>query len=619
MPSNALYSHPFFKDVDLSSMTTDERVSLSYKRARLILQTYSGFSLLLFKALFAEKRVLLDLTLSDVLDYSPKFWDMHLDPIIPLDIATFTILAAHVNLTIGTLARYVKDRPDLEPLLASMLRLDTVGIYLLSERGHGLDSFNDETTATRMANGEYILNTPREEATKYIKSRSFLHHDLSSRYRFMPASTPSFGVRKVALVFARLIVNQEDRGHRWFIVPICDEVQLYPGIVSKRLPTRSGTSPLDFSLTSFHNVRLPAGALLGSSLEAPVSPHDAWWTEVWRIPLGSMAVAAPFVQAIKHTAYIGGSYSLHRSVVGRGPVPTAIINFPTQQWPILSAVATGNVLEAWYRTLTAIVVDQAVDPRVRHGLSVVAKTTIMRHFQRCADVISERCGAQGTFESNFIARALVSIISLHPCSLSLPCLKCDCKGVIIAEGDVLALCIRLFSELLLKRYSLPLPAAESSVLARHAHDILNDATALSQSMPGGHRSQTFQSLILPQSEDSIAAFGHAMAYAAAKAAGVSKRMLDIYELNVIELDAVWYSEKSGIGKLELLKRRSEAMAVSFPHLREDLDKLGVEKHVQAPIVEDRLLKASFKRLPTYRGPSSQEEESRAEHLLTARL
>lgn len=89
------------------------------------------------------------------------------DPICSLDIAMFTILAAHVGLTIGTLSRYLKQRPDLRPLVNRLLRFDTVGIYLLTERGHGLDAQNIETTAIKTNDG-YILNTPREEAAKFV-------------------------------------------------------------------------------------------------------------------------------------------------------------------------------------------------------------------------------------------------------------------------------------------------------------------------------------------------------------------------------------------------------------------------------------------------------------------
>ncbi|EEB86780.1 hypothetical protein MPER_16134, partial [Moniliophthora perniciosa FA553] len=55
--------------------------------------------------------------------------------------------------------------------------------------------------------------------------------------KFMPASTPAFGIPKVALVMARMIVDGQDRGSRFFIVPICDEREMYRG---KRGGKRSG-------------------------------------------------------------------------------------------------------------------------------------------------------------------------------------------------------------------------------------------------------------------------------------------------------------------------------------------------------------------------------------------
>ena len=108
---------------------------------------------------------MLGLTVDDVLNYSPKFWEMHLDPILPLDMSCFTVVAAHLNLTVGTISRYLPQRPDLLPLVQSLLNLDTVGVYLLSERGHGLDTINIETTATKCDDG-FIFNTPREEGAK---------------------------------------------------------------------------------------------------------------------------------------------------------------------------------------------------------------------------------------------------------------------------------------------------------------------------------------------------------------------------------------------------------------------------------------------------------------------
>ena len=106
------------------------------------------------------------LTAKDVLESSDKFWALQSDPRLPLACACYPILAAHVGLAIGTLAKFADYRRDVADLVKSMLKFDTVGLYLLSERGHGLDAFNLETTATLTPEG-FVLNTPREEASKY--------------------------------------------------------------------------------------------------------------------------------------------------------------------------------------------------------------------------------------------------------------------------------------------------------------------------------------------------------------------------------------------------------------------------------------------------------------------
>lgn len=222
----------------------------------------------------------------------------------------------------------------------------------------------------------------------------------------MPASTPTFGIPKVALVMARLIVNGEDRGSRFFIVPICNQYEMHRGVQSIRLPPRSGTAPLDFSITRFDHVHLPPTALVSSdifNLTAPSQPLEAWWDEVWRIQLGTMAVPAPWISAIKSVAFIGGRYSMHRCILGKQNTPTPIISFRTQQWPIVHATAVGMVLENWFPLAVKEGMAQQ-DHRLRHASAVIVKATVCRHFQRCVPEVAERCGAQGTFEHNYMAR-----------------------------------------------------------------------------------------------------------------------------------------------------------------------------------------------------------------------
>ncbi|KAG5645680.1 hypothetical protein DXG03_005518 [Asterophora parasitica] len=498
------------------------------------------------------------------------------DPICSLDIAMFTILAAHVGLTIGTLSRHLKRRPDFKPLVDRLLRFDTVGIYLLTERGHGLDAFNIETTATKTSNG-YILHTPREEAAK-----------------FMPASTPSFSIPKVALVMARLIVDGEDRGCRFFVTPICNEREMYRGVHSVRLPLRSGTGPLDFSITSFEHVHLPSTALVASDIldySVPPQPLEAWWDEIWRIQLGTLAVPAPWISAIKAVAYIGGRYSMHRCLLGKRNESVPILTFRTQQWPVVHATAVGMVMANWFPLVIQQAMERTTDHRIRHAMSVITKTTICRHFQRCVPEVAERCGAQGTFEHNYMAR-----------------IENDGKGVIIAEGDVLTLCIRLFSELLQKRYEVPMPDPAESLLALHASSLLEENIALLKNIKGDHRSDYFNALILPQSQVVVEAIGHALAYSAALQSNLPQPILDVYECAIIRQDPAWYSEQGGLSRMDQRLREDAAVSSMLPNLSSFFADLGIEKYVTAPIVSDAGWKDYLAALPVHTGTAIPEVE-----------
>jgi alkylation response protein AidB-like acyl-CoA dehydrogenase len=227
----------------------------------------------------------------------------------------------------------------------------------------------------------------------------------------MPGTSPLYGFSKVALTMARLIVDGEDRGTRFFVVPLCNEREMYRGVESITLPRRSGTHPFDWSITRFHNVQLPPTALISSDpndLSRPLNPSSAWWNEVWRIPFGTLVIAFPWIPALKATAYTGGRYSMIRCILGKGDKPYPILSFRTQQLPIMHATATAIVMDIWAPSMIDAVMDSTLDPKVRHAFAVITKTTVLRHFQRCVSEVAERCGAQGTYEYNHMAKLQVS-------------------------------------------------------------------------------------------------------------------------------------------------------------------------------------------------------------------
>jgi len=190
-----------------------------------------------------------------------------------------------------------------------------------------------------------------------------------------------------------------------------------------------------------------------------------------------------------------------------------------------------------------------------------------------------------------------SVFSLYA---SYSVLQNDGKGVIIAEGDVLTLCIRLFSELLLGRYTVPLPEPKSSLLAHHACSLLQENKDILSGLDG-HRTETFNHLILPQSQLVIEAIGHAMAYSAAVEANLPRPILDVYEALVIRQDPAWYSEQVGLSRIDQRLREDEAISSVMADLDSYLGDLQIADYVSAPIITDEGWKTYSSSLPTYTG------------------
>jgi hypothetical protein len=60
----------------------------------------------------------------DVLHLSERYWHFHTDPILALDGSVATLLTIHYNLCLGTIVRYLKNRPDLKPLVYKLLSFE---------------------------------------------------------------------------------------------------------------------------------------------------------------------------------------------------------------------------------------------------------------------------------------------------------------------------------------------------------------------------------------------------------------------------------------------------------------------------------------------------------------
>ncbi|KAI1786331.1 acyl-CoA dehydrogenase NM domain-like protein [Ganoderma leucocontextum] len=525
-------------------MDQDDRARLSYEKAKAIGLSYG-------------------MTINDILSLTPKFWQMHNEPAAVVDGGAITLLTIQYNLCAGTIARYSVRRPELIPLVEDLLQYRKHGQFMLTELGHGLDIANMETTATQLPSGEFLLNSLTPSAAK-----------------FMPPTVPA-GLPCIAVVFARLVVNGEERGHRPFIVSLNDGKQMCTGVQSRLLPYRGGTNPITHSLTMFTNVRLPRSALLGS-LEKPANVHTNLIDIISRVTVGTIALSCTALPAMKCLATIGTMYSLRRQI-GPPARRIPILSFRTQHAPILAATANVYVMQALQRWAIEQFCDQRLDGRVRHGIAAIFKGVMIRHSQQDAIAVSERCGAQGLFTHN-----------------QMMCHYNETRGLGIAEGDVLGLAIRLINEILVGRYEMPPPTDPNSLLARHEAGLLQDLRDVLKSILH-HRSTEVNRLILPHCQPVMEAIGHRMAYDAAVAQGVRQCLIDLYVTNVVRLDPAWYAEHAGLGRRAQQEMATNAMDEVLPLLGELVHEMDMFAYVNAPIVSDEGWAAFVESLKVFGG------------------
>ncbi|OQD65072.1 hypothetical protein PENPOL_c006G10071 [Penicillium polonicum] len=490
------------------------------------------------------------LTADDILRLTPKFWQSHMDAIIIRDIVAHVLFSIQYNLVAGTIAPYAMKRPDLQPVMKKILNFDVSACFMLNEVDHGCDAKNLETTATLQSDGSFVLHSPTPGAGK-----------------FMPPSMPVAGIPRIAVVFARLMVGDDDRGIRPFIVSLGDGKKMCKGVTSKLLPPIACGRTLDHAITSFNQVYLPPTAMLGSHRK-PANMRTQFLTAINRLGYGTLALSLSAIPGLRCAAFIVGKYSLRRTVLGPEGSPKPIISFRTQQLPILHALAETAVMEPFANWITTKFADTSLDFAVRHGLAVIFKGAMLQYTQKSFANLLERCGAQGVFMHNQLVE-----MEAHN----------RCNG--IAEGEILVLSIRLATEILIGRYEIPKATKPNTLLAKHEKGYIADMKKLQSSIPEGHRSEAYNNRMLPHCRSIILAIGHRMAYEAAVDKGVDSDLLALYEAGVVKTDSSWYVEDLGLSRADQFEMECNAADAVVPRLGELLDGLGtMEPYITAPIL-----------------------------------
>lgn len=484
------------------------------------------------------------------------------------DTACHTVVTIHWNLCIGTIGSHAQQRPDLHPLLAELEKFNICGEFMLTEIGHGLDARNIETTATLQADGTFDLHTPTFTASK-----------------IMPPTTLAAGVPRVAVVFAQLIVEGENRGVRPFIVRINEADRMCDGVSSRALPKRTGAKAVDHAVTSFKHVRLDRSALLGS-LAKPKDMRTHFLQQIWRVSIGTLALSMINPVHLALCGYIVGKYSQRREVSGSSPTGTVpIISFSTQQRPIMHALAHSEVFSSFSTYAQREFMNPKQDSRVAHGIACAYKALVVPTSQRLINDLVDRLGWQGLFGYNTITEQMLAL-----------------RGNAIAEGDVLVLCIRLASELLIGRYALPAPKNSNCLLARREAALIESARTKIASFSSSHRGEEFNNHILPRCSPIVVAIAQRMAYEATLAnPNARPEFAQLFETYCMLQDPTWFITEASVKHDDMLARESELVTGLMTKFDELLDETHAAPHVTAPIISAEKYLEVVDSLPTAHG------------------
>jgi acyl-CoA oxidase len=372
-----------------------------------------------------------------------------------VDPTLMTMATIHYNLFLGSLVdlggRTAED-------LASYAAMSAVGTFLMTEVGHGNDAEAVETVAVydRDTDG-FSVHTPCAAAQK-----------------FMPNTSP-VGGPKTGLVGARLLVDGVDRGVFLFLVPLTDGAGTLPGIRVRRLPPRLG-SVMDHCVTSFDQVRVPRGALLGGphgritddgTFAADVEDRrHRYLASIGRVVVGKLCMSAGAVGCSRVAVALAVRYGRVREISGlTASSKLPVFELRSHHGPLAEALATTYAMNMLYREAArrwACRHDGDVADAVRFVSA--AKTWISWQARTVCLESRERCGAQGLLTHNGIADQVAAA-----------------EGVITAEGDNQATMVKVATELLLGRRSpgpVPAPHGRDLTDPGFAHELLAAAEVI---------------------------------------------------------------------------------------------------------------------------------------------
>ncbi|MFD8493103.1 acyl-CoA dehydrogenase [Amycolatopsis sp. NPDC059657] len=372
-----LFSHELFYRRE--GLTHTERCRLTYERIRFLSDHLPSASTLL-----KDPRALLTL-LETAAVVSPP---------------VFLALTIHYCLAVGAIKEFGTGRDDLARYLGEVDSMASIGTLVVTEIGHGNSHAAIRTEARYdQATREFVLHTPDAGARKFMSNNA------------LP------GVAKVGVVYARLIVGEDDHGVFGFVVRLRDETGVTAGVRIRPLP-ETPFLELDYASIEFDGARLPKHRWLRdrATLDNDGTFHD---------PLGDTAARLQRSLTVRENAWVASAAGLaavsraavaiairhagHRISRSRVSAERPVLEFRTQQRALFGALAAAyastclvnRAKRAWIATMTGSTEE--------HGIFALGRTLGLVKAAACwtAERVTTECGLRAGAHGMFTANRLV--------------------------------------------------------------------------------------------------------------------------------------------------------------------------------------------------------------------
>jgi len=275
--------------------------------------------------------------------------------------------------------------------------LELPGCYAMTEVDHGSDVRSLETTATYgPAGDDLVVHTPHDGAAKRYIGNAALHG-------------------RMAVVFARLVVAEEDHGVHAVLVPIRDAGgRVLDGVRIEDCGLKEGLNGVDNGKIWFDRVRVPRESLLDrfASIDASgryrsdiPSAGRRFFRMLRTLVMGRVSIAAAALSASKVGLTIAVRYAARRRQFGPdGGVERPILAYRTIQRELMPGLATAYALHFAVRALQDDLdrpgrADSAELEVEAAGLKAYASEHCVAVLQACR----EACGGWGYLASSRFA------------------------------------------------------------------------------------------------------------------------------------------------------------------------------------------------------------------------